>query len=235
MQDLHVVGKDLAAVGSRDVVTGKAAYCPDLEFTDMLVGKLVYSPHVSARILRLDVSKASAIPGVVAVMTGEDVPGENSYLYWYRDQPLLVVDQVRYQGDAIAMVAAETEELAQAALHAIEVEYQPLEGVFDPEEAMQPDAIRVWADKENTQSHYVEEWGDIETGFANADVIVENRYTTSYEEHAMLETESAVAYVDHDDTVVVYASAQTPHRDRIQIARALGVPEMRVREITGII
>jgi CO/xanthine dehydrogenase Mo-binding subunit len=232
MQDLHVVGKDLAAVGSRDVVTGKAAYCPDLEFTDMLVGKLVYSPHVSARILRLDVSKASAIPGVVAVMTGGDVPGENSYLYWYRDQPLLVVDQVRYQGDAIAMVAAETEELAQAALHAIEVEYQPLEGVFDPEEAMQPDAIRVWADKENTQSHYVEEWGDIETGFANADVIVENRYTTSYEEHAMLETESAVAYVDHDDTVVVYASAQTPHRDRIQIARALGVPEMRVREIT---
>lgn len=232
MTELDVVGKDLAAVNSRDVVTGKAVYCPDLEFPNMLVGKLLYSPHASARILRLDVSKARAIPDVAAVLTAKDVPGENSYLYWYSDQPLLVEDQVRYQGDAVAVVAAESEEIAQQALEAINVEYEPMEGIFDPEKAMQPNAIRVWADKENIQAHHIEEWGDIEAGFEKADVIVENTYTTPYEEHAMLETESAVAYIDHDGTVVVYASAQAPHRDRMQIARALGLPEMMVREIT---
>ena len=232
MPELDVVGKDLAAVGSRDVVTGKAAYCPDLEFPNMLVGKLLYSPHACARILRLDVSKARAIPGVAVVMTGKDIPGENSYLYWYPDQPLLVVDQVRYVGDAVAMVAAQSEDIAQAALEAIEVEYEPLEGIFDTEEAMQPDATRVWADKENLHSHFVETWGDIDVGFEQADVIVENTYATQFQEHAMLETESAVAYTDFDGTMVVYASAQAPHRDRIQIARALGVPEVMVREIT---
>jgi nicotinate dehydrogenase large molybdopterin subunit len=232
MPDFDVVGKDLAAVGSRDVVTGKAAYCPDLEFSNMLVGKLLYSPHVCARILRLDVTKARSMPGVAAVMAGKDIPGENSYLYWYPDQPLLVVDQVRYQGDALAMVAAQTEEMAQAALEAIEVDYEPLDGIFDSEEAMQPEARRVWADKENLHSHFVEAWGDIDAGFNQADVIVENIYSTPFEEHAMLGTESAVAYVDFDGTMVVYASAQAPHRDRIQIARALGVSEAMVREIT---
>jgi xanthine dehydrogenase molybdopterin-binding subunit B len=109
MPEFDVVGKDLAAVNSRDVVTGKAAYCPDLEFSNMLVGKLLYSPHACARILRLDVSKAREMSGVVAILTAKDIPGENNYLYWYPDQPLLVEDQVRYQGDALAAVAAESE------------------------------------------------------------------------------------------------------------------------------
>jgi CO/xanthine dehydrogenase Mo-binding subunit len=232
MPEFAVVGKHMAAVGSRDVVTGKAAYCPDLEVPNMLVGKLLYSPHACARIINLNISKARAMPGVAAVITADDVPGENSYLYWYPDQPLLVSDQVRYQGDAVVAIAAETEEIALAALEAIDVEYEPLEGIFDPEVAMQPDARRVWPEKENLHSHHVEDWGDIEAGFSQADVIVENTYTTPYQEHAMLETESAVAYLDYDCTVVVYASAQAPHRDRTQIARALGLPENMVREIT---
>ena len=232
MPKFDVVGKNLAAVGSQAVVTGKAVYSPDLEFPDMLVGKLLYSPHACARIIDLDVTAARAMPGVAAVMTADDIPGENSYLYWYPDQPLLVKDQVRYQGDAVAAVAAETEEIAMSALEAIKVSYEVVEGVFDPEEAMKPGSNRVWPDKENIQSHYVDEWGDIEQGFEAADVIVENTYTTHYEEHAMLETESAVAYVEPDGTIVVYASAQAPHRDRMQIARALGLPEATVREIT---
>ena len=232
MPEYDVVGKELSAVGGRAVVTGKAAYCPDLEFPDMLIGKLLYSPHPAAKIIRLDVRKARALPGVAAVMTAKDIPGENSYLYWYSDQPLLVADQVRYRGDAVAAVAAETEEIALAALEAIEVEYEPVKGVFDPIAAMQPDARQVWEEKGNIHSHYVDAWGDVEEGLAQADVIVENTYTTQFEEHAMLETESAVAYIDYDGTVVVYASAQAPHRDRIQIARALGVPEAAVREIT---
>jgi CO/xanthine dehydrogenase Mo-binding subunit len=232
MPDFNVVGKRMDAVGSRAVVTGKTVYSPDIDLPHMLVGKLLYSSYPFARILRLDVSKAHAIPGVAAVLTAQDIPGENSYLYWYPDQPLLVEDQVRYQGDAIAAVAAETEEIAQAALDAIEVEYEQLEGIFDPEEAMKPDARRVWPEKPNLHSHHVDEWGDIEKGFSQADMIVENTYRTQYVEHAMLETESAVAYVDEDGMIVVFASAQAPHRDRMQIARALGVPEAHVREIT---
>lgn len=232
MSEFDVIGKHLAAVGSQAIVTGKAIYCPDLELPNMLVGKLLYSPFACARISRLDVTQARSMPGVVAVLTAGDIPGENSYLYWYPDQPLLVSDQVRYQGDAVAAVAAETEDIALEALAAIKVEYEPLEGVFDPEVAMQPDAQRVWPDKDNVQSHYVDQWGDVELGFSQADVIVEDTYSTHYEEHAMLETESAVAYVEPDGTVVVYASAQAPHRDRIQIARALGLPEAMVREIT---
>lgn len=232
MPEFDVVGKDLAAVGGQAVVTGKALYSPDLEFPGMLVGKLLYSPYACARIIDLDLTAARGIPGVAAVITADDIPGENSYLYWYPDQPLLVTDEVRYQGDAVAAVAAETEGIALAALEAIKVTYEPLDGVFDPEEAMKPGSNQVWPDKTNIQSHYVDQWGDIKQGFAAADVIIEDTYTTHYEEHAMLETESAVAHVESDGTVLVHASAQAPHRDRMQIARALGLPEAMVREIT---
>ena len=232
MQEFEVVGRELAAVAGKEIVTGKAVYTPDLVFPNMLVGKLLYSPYASARILKLDVKKAREIPGVAAVMTADDIPGENSYQYWYSDQPLLVTDQVRYRGDALAMVAADSEEIAQEALEAIEVKYEPLDGVFDLDEAMKPGSNRVWEEKENIHSHRIEGWGDIEEGFARADVIVEDTYVTSYQEHAMLETESAVALKDLDGTMLVYASAQAPHRDRIQIARALGVPDAMVREIT---
>jgi CO/xanthine dehydrogenase Mo-binding subunit len=232
MTEYDVVGKRLEAVNSRAVVTGKAVYCPDLEFPNMLVGKLLYSKYPCARIQRLDVSKSREMPGVAVVLTAEDIPGENSYLYWYPDQPLLVADQVRYMGDAVVAVAAETEEIAQAALEAIDIKYTPLEGVFDAAEAMKPGARRVWADKDNIHSHHINEWGDIEAGFAQADLIIENTYSTQYVEHAMLETESAVATMDYDGSLVVYASAQAPHRDRMQIARALGLPEAMVREIT---
>lgn len=232
MPELNVVGKQMEAVGSRIVVTGKAAYCPDLDFPDMLFGKLLYSAHPCARIVSLDVNKARSLPGVVAVLTAQDIPGENSYLYWYADQPLLVDDQVRYIGDAIVAIAAETEEIAVNALDTVEVEYQPLDGIFDVENAMKSKAPRVWEDKENIHSHYVSEWGDLEKGFAQADIIVENTYRTQYIEHAMMETESSVAYIDHDGTIIVYASSQAPHRDRIQIARALDVAEVQVRVIT---
>jgi len=232
MKEFNVIGKKLAAVGGQDVVTGKAKYSPDLELPKMLVGKLLYSPHACARIIELDVSKARELDGVAAVLTAEDIPGENSYLYWYPDQPLLVSDQIRYNGDAVAIVAAENEEIATAALDAIRVVYEPLEGVFDPEQALNQGTRRVWDEKENLHSHYISEWGDVELGFAQADVIIENTYSTHYQEHAMLETESAVAYIDHDGTIVVYASTQAPHRDQIQIARALNIPEVMVREIT---
>ncbi len=106
MHESSVVGQWVSAPGAEDIVTGKARYCPDIQLPGMLTGKLLYSPHARARIKKLDVSKAQDIPGVFAVITHANIPGENSYLYAYPDQPLLAVDEVRFQGDAVAAVAA---------------------------------------------------------------------------------------------------------------------------------
>jgi len=232
MTDFSVIGKPANANRSREIVTGQARYCPDIRLPGMLVGKLLYPKIPCARITRLDVTAARMLPGVVTVLTARDIPGENSYLYALpADQPLLVLDVVRYQGDALVAVAAETEEAAQAALDAVQVEYEPLVGVYDVLEAMKPNAHQVWSDRGNVCDHLVIDHGDIEAGFKQADVIIENTFYTPLVEHAFMETEGAVAYPDAA-TMVVYSSCQAPHRDRMQIARSLGMPENRVRVIT---
>jgi CO/xanthine dehydrogenase Mo-binding subunit len=193
---------------------------------------LLYSAHPCAHITKIDVDAAQTLPGVAAVLTHKDIPGENSFLYHEPDQPLLVVNRVNYLGDAIAAVAAIDEETAQAALEAIEVFYEPLVGVFDPIEAMQPGTATVLPGYENIIAHTEFDFGDPQAGFAAADVIVENTYHTPWIEHAYLEPEGALAYIDLEGTLVVYASNQAPNRDRMQIARSLGIPEHRVRVIT---
>jgi len=232
MDDLAVVGTWVTAPGAHDIVTGRARYCPDIDLTGMLTGKLLYSQHARARIKRLDVSAARAIPGVYAVLTHADVPGENSYLYAEPDQPLLVVDEVRFQGDAVAAVAAVDERTAEAALRAIEVEYEALEGIFDPLVAMEQGAREILPGHANVLLHKTYRTGDVAAALASADVIVENTYKTQWAEHAFLETEGAVAQTDGDGAMTVYSTCQAPHRDRMQIARALGIPESRVRVIT---
>ena len=229
--DLYIVGKKTDAIRSSDLIKGKARYCADLKIPGTLVGKLLYSKYPSARITRLDVSKAQALPGVISVLSYKDVPGENSYLYTYDDQPLLVSDFVRYQGDIIAAVAAIDEDIARVALDTIEVDYEPLLGVFDAIEVMKPESQHVWAGKDNIASHRVVGQGDINAGFDQADIIIENTYTTQRVEHAFLEPETALAYVDENGTVVVYTSTQSPHSDRMQIARALALAEDQVRVI----
>lgn len=229
----EIIGRETPALGAAEIVTGRARFCPDLRLPGLLVGKLLYTPCPSARIKAIDVSAARALPGVHAVLTAADIPGENTYFYAPPpDQPVLVQDRARYLGDPLAAVAAESEAAAQAALEAIRVDYDPLPGVYDVEAAMQPDAPQVWPGRSNCFDHLVIHYGDLEAGFAAADVIVENTYTTPLIEHAFLETEGALAYLDADGVMVVYASCQAPHRDRMQIARTLAVPENRVRVIT---
>jgi CO/xanthine dehydrogenase Mo-binding subunit len=230
---MNVVGRPASGLGVLQIVTGRARYVGDLDrMPGTLAGRLLYAAHPCARIVRLDPTPARALPGVAAVLIAADVPGENSYLYSdLADQPLFATERVRCQGDIVAAVAAQTEAAAEAALAAIEVEYEPLTGVFDALEAMQPGAPQVWPDRSNVCDHLVITHGDIEAGFAQADVIVENVYTTQRVEHAFLEPEGALAAVEPDGTVVVYASCQAPFRDRRQIARALGLPEHRVRVI----
>ncbi|MCP4470061.1 MAG: xanthine dehydrogenase family protein, partial [Gammaproteobacteria bacterium] len=232
MPDTAIVGKWTAAPGARDIVTGQARYCPDIQLPGMLCGKLLYSPHARARVVRLDAGKARAMPGVFAVITHADIPGENSYLYAKSDQPLLVVDEVRFQGDAVAAVAAVDERTANAALAAIEVEYEELPGIFDPFEAMQAGADQIVQGEENVVMNQSYSAGDVEAAITSADVVIENTFRTQRAEHAFLETEGAVGNVDDDGGITVYSSCQTPHRDRMQIARATALPESRVRVVT---
>jgi CO/xanthine dehydrogenase Mo-binding subunit len=227
-----VIGVPVPAIQNQQLLTGTARFTKDLKMPGMLFGKLLYSAHACARIIKLEVEAARALPGVAAVLTHADIPGENSYLYHEADQPLLASNRVNYLGDAIVAVAAEDEETARAALEAIEIIYEPLPGTFDPLEAMKEGAPKVLPGYENVISHTKFDFGDLNAGFNAADVIVENKYQTPWIEHAFLEPEGALAYIDLEGMLVVYASNQAPNRDRMQIARALDIPEHRIRVVT---
>ena len=233
MTDFAVIGKRTPAKGYKDIITGHAKYTTDFYSTDMLTGGLLYTQHPCACVLKIDTTKARQIPGVMAVLTGEDVPGENSYDLYDTDQPLLIETGScsRYQGDALVAVAAVDEPTMQAALDAIEVKYEPLKGIFDVMEAVKPNAQRVWPDRGNIYAHHSAEQGDVDAGFTAADIIIENTYQTQLMEQAFLEPEGAVAKYDENGVIVVYAGCQAPHRDRRQIARSLGMPESQVRVI----
>lgn len=147
---------------------------------------------------------------------------------------MLCYDKVRYVGDAVAIVAAETREIAEQALQLIEVEYEPLPVVDDPVAALAPDAPLVH-EKGNLLKHIHVEKGDIEQGFAEADVIVEGEYQTATTEHAFLEPECAIGRLSEDGRVEVYVGSQIPYADRKQIAASLGLPESQVRVIGTLI
>lgn len=232
MAEHAVIGRWSASPGAEDIVTGRARYCPDIQLPGLLIGKLLYPAHPRARISRLDVTAARAMPGVHAVLTAADIPGENSYLYAHPDQPLLADGEVRFQGEAVAAVAAEDEDTAEAALAAIEVDYEPLPGVFDPVEAMRDDAPQILPGEDNILMQVTYRHGEVDEALAAADVVVKNTYQTQWAEHAFLETESGVGVPDGEGGLTVYSSCQAPHRDRMQIARALGVPESSVRVVT---
>jgi len=227
-----VIGVPAPAIQHQQLLTGDARYIKDLHMPDMLIGKLLYSAHPCANILKIDVAAARAVPGVVAVLTHADILGENSYLYHEADMPLLAADRVNYLGDAVVALAAVDEDAAQAGLDAVVVEYEPLPGIYDPVEAMKPNAPVALPGYDNVIPSALFELGDADAGFEAADVVIENTYQTQWIEHAFLEPEGALAYTDLDGTIVVYASNQAPHRDRMQIARALHISEHSVRVVT---
>ncbi len=228
----NVIGKPSPNLINYQILTGGAHYLDDLSLEGTLVGKLLYSQHPCALIKKIDIAKAKNLPGVVAVLTHEDIPGENSFLLQTPDQPVLMSDRVNYLGDAVAAVAAETEEAAQAALAAIEVIYEPLPGTYNIEDSMNTDASKVLPGYENIIPASTHEQGDLEAGFQEADVIIENTYQSQLIEQAFLEPEGALSYIDPEGNMVVYASNQAPNRDRMQIARSLNMPEHKVRVIT---
>jgi selenium-dependent xanthine dehydrogenase len=232
---LSVIGRSTPPPGVVDKVTGRAKYADDYIFEGMLHARTLRAKHPHARILRIDTSKAKALPGVHTVLTYKDVSGENIHGLVYDDWPALAEGKVRYMGDPLAIVAAETPEIAAQALELIEVDYEPLPAVTDPVSARSDDAPLVheeWKTGNLLQRIKVRH-GDVEQGFAEADVIVERTYRTPTTEHAFMEPECAIGvpagYDDEHDKLTVYVGSQIPYQDRCQIARVLGLRDEQVR------
>ncbi len=229
-----VIGRPLPRPDAIDKVTGTARYADDYSFPGMLHARTLRAGAPHARIKRIDTSKARALPGVWAVLTAEDVPGEKNHGLVVNDWPALCYDKVRYVGDAVAIVAAEAREIATQALDLIEVEYEPLPVVSDPIQANQPGAPNVH-DSGNLLKHIKVRKGSVEQGFTESDIILEREFRTPTTEHAFLEPECAIGRVADDGRIEVYVGSQIPYQDRQQIAACLGLPESQVRVIGTLI
>ena len=228
------IGGRAVRLDAWDKVTGRAQYPADLRFENALVAGVLRSPHPHAIVRRIDLAPALAVPGVVAAVCGSDVPGTNRYGLIVLDQPVLARpgDRVRYVGDAVAAVAAETRAALDAALASIQVDYEILPGVFDVFEARAPGAPRLHAERPGNILHRCRlERGNVRDGWDRSDVIVEGTYDTPFVDHAYLQPEAGVAQVGQDGRVSVWVATQSPYTDRHEIACALGLSDEAVRVI----
>ncbi len=227
-----------SVIGSRAVredawgkVFGQAKYPADVNLPGQIYGVVLRSPHPHARIRRLDVRKARELTGVAAVLTASDVP-HNSHGVLFRDQPVLVSERIRMVGDPLVAVAAESPETAREAARLVEIEYELLPALFNPEEAMRPGAPALHPEvhgESNVLYHLPVVKGDLAKGWASADVVVEQDYSTQMVDHAFLQPEAVLAQVDERGHLVVQAATQYPHYDRGEIAHALGIKVSRVQ------
>lgn len=226
------VGTPIVRPDAEAKVRGEARYADDLAFAGMVHVKAIRSERPHARIRGLDLSKAEAAPGVVGTVTARDVPGENVVPVIHRDMPVLSDGIVRYVGEPVALVAAETREEAEAAAARARVDYEDLPAVFDPRGALGPGAPQVArptaAAAGNVFDRMVVRKGDVRKGFAVADVVVEGEYEVGYQEHAYLEPQGVIA-VPEDRGMTVYGTLQCPFYVQNAVACALGLPLARVR------
>ncbi len=236
---MNIVGKSIQRFDLLDRVTGKAMYPADIDISGQLHMKVLFAGKPFARVLAIHKEKALAYPGVVAVLTAEDVP-VNEYGLITNDQPVLVgpvpngkpgSDLVRFPGDQVALVIAATEEAAAAGRDLVEVVYDELPFVDSCEDALAPEAPKVHPELDipgNVLAAQRIVRGDVDAAWSEADVIVEADYFTSTQEHAYLQPEAGVAYLDEEGRVVVVVAGQYTHEDRRQIAHALDLPEEQV-------
>lgn len=233
------IGQSVRRVDAVGKVTGETAYPGDINMDGQLWMKIRFSDRVHARITKIDTSRAEAYPGVVAVYTAKDVP-VNEYGLIMPDQPVLCgpdsakegADIVRCLADQVAVVVADSEEAAAAAVKLIEIDYEDLPGVFDVFDAMADGAPQLHRHAENNVLvHYRIRHGEIDSAWERADVIVEGEYRTGWQEHAYLQPEAGLGYIDDSGRVTVLVAGQWVHEDREQVAHALGLPEEQVRII----
>ncbi|MGF7032552.1 xanthine dehydrogenase D subunit [Paenibacillus mucilaginosus] len=215
-----------------DKVTGRLAYLTDLRMPGELHGAILRSAHPHARVLAVRTERAESLPGVGAVITHRDVPGMNRFGIAIPDQPVLAEDRVRYIGDALAAVAAATPELAQEALSLIEVDYEPLPVVSDPEAALQPGAPQLHP-AGNLLHSTAYSRGDAEEAFAACTHVVEETYYTPRQMHAYMETEGGLFVPGPDGSLTVYAPTQHGFKDRMQLSRILEMPEHDIRVVSS--
>jgi CO/xanthine dehydrogenase Mo-binding subunit len=226
MTDL--IGASLPRPDALGKVTGATHYPADLVKPGMLQLKVVYAHRVHARICAIDTSAALQHPGVVTVLTAADVP-YNAYGLIDDDQPVLCGEEVRFEGDKVALVVAESKEAAIEGARLVSVEYEDLPAVTDPRAALAADAPLVHARfGTNELFHFPLRKGDIAQGFAEADIVLEDTFTTSWQEHAFLQPEAGIAFIDEQGRVVVETAGQWLHEDRRQIAKILQLPEEQV-------
>lgn len=224
------IGKNVRRIGAIEKLKGEPVFSADLEFDRPLTLRVFRSTRAHARINKIDVERALQVEGVVRVFTAGDVPGKNLTGIINKDQPLLVPDKVRFIGDAIALVAADSEKAAENALNAIEVFYEDLPVVSDPEEALKETAPKIH-EKGNLLFTRKIKKGDVEKGFENCQAVIEKTYRTSCLEHAYLEPDAGAGYIDEDGTLVIIASTQNPHYDHKELISILGVEDEKVRVI----
>jgi CO/xanthine dehydrogenase Mo-binding subunit len=251
--ELADIGKTFRRLDYETKVTGRAQYLADMSLPGMCHGKILRSPYAHARIKKIDISRASKIPGVVAVLTRDDILHDQGIEPYYgpvfKDQTIVATEKVRHMGDPVAAVAALTADAAEAAIASIEVDYEQLPAVLDVQEALKPDAMLVhdsvklpesgFADLAelkpvegtNLCTHFKLNRGNIEKGFAEADQIFEDTFTLPATQHSFLETHACIAAVEPGRRITVWATTQNPFVVRTQLANIFKVPVSKVRVI----
>jgi CO/xanthine dehydrogenase Mo-binding subunit len=233
------IGNSITRVDALAKALGHTLFSGDYNFPDQLYLKILFPAYPHAIIRSIDTEKAEKLAGVTAVFTAKDVP-VNEYGLGFKDQPVLCgpgagkpyTDRVRFIGDQIAVVAAESEEIAARAIKLIQVEYEPLPVTTSPHEALKDGALLIHPEREdNIIGKLRIRKGDLQKGFAAADVIVESTYETPSQEHAFLQPEAGVAYLDEENRITIVAAGQWVHEEQEQIAHALALPLDKVRVV----
>jgi len=247
-QNWQVVGKPEIKVDALKLVQGKPAFTADIEKRGMLIAGVLHSPHAHARIKSIDTEKAKSLPGVAAVLTWKDIPrvvystaGQSDPIPGPLDT-FSLDNKVRFVGDRVAFVAAETAEIARKALALIDVDYEALPAIIDPAQAMQPDVVRIHDEPEyvnfaesdasrNLAAEIRIDIGDVNKGFAAADQVFEAEYMVPKVQQVSIEPHVVVTYWDEDDRLVIRTSTQVPFHVRRMLAPVLGLPVKRIRVI----
>jgi len=237
-----VIGSGMRKVDGLEKSTGRAVYTDDVTLPGMLHGKILRSPHPHARILSIDTSRAEALDGVHAVITGRDMPIQYGIIPWTQDEYPLCLDRVRYIGDGVAAVAAIDEDTAIEALSLIRVEYQELPAFFDPHLALNADGSTPYvhdAKKEGWNGNITKvvelEFGDIEGGMEKADVVVEGDYFFEGTTHAAIEPHCAIGQWDGVGRLTVWSATQVPHYLHRELARVLEIDQAQVRVLQPLV
>jgi len=232
--DFSIIGRPLRRVDGLAKATGQTRFADDLHLPRMLYGRLLRSVHAHARIVRIDTSRAQALPGVHAVLTGADLPVRYGILPVSQDEHALCVDKVRFVGDPVAAVAAVDEETAERALELIQVEYAPLPAIMSLEDALRRDDVRIhdYGDgPANVHKMVALEFGDVEEGFRAADYVREDVFYVEGNTHLPMEQHAAVASYEADGKLTVWSATQTPHYVHRALAQVLQYPASRIRVI----